>query len=95
MSESQVGKSRTDTLPQILKSDKACNSKENIKPTHRALGKDDQKKENANPLNLCFYDSSISKDKWGNQIRVTLVKKTGVLKKNKSTYKTDRFELQG
>lgn len=86
---------RGGMMPQILKADEPCNIEKNIKSTYRALGENDQDKENANPLKLCFYDSSIPKDKWGNQVRVTLVKKTGVLKKNKSSYKTDRFELQG
>jgi hypothetical protein len=90
-----INECRGGMMPQILKADQPCNIEKNIKSTYRALGKDDQKKEEDNPLKLCFYDSSIPKDKWGNQIRVTLVKDKGVLKKNKSSYKTDRFELEG
>ncbi len=86
-----------EKMPQILKSDEPCNSEDKIKSTYRALGKDDRKKEKemaerlVNPLNLCFYDSSITKDKWVNQDKIALVKKTGKLKKNNSSYKTDRF----
>lgn len=79
-------------MPKILKLDEPRKIEDKIKSTYRALGKDDQKKEEAKSLKLCFYDSSIPKDKWGNKERVTLVKKTGkLLKKNKSYYKTDRF----
>jgi len=82
-------------MPKIKKLKESLDIEDNIKSTYRALGKDDIDKEKVNPLKLCFYDSSIPKEKWRNKDKVSLVKKTGKLKKNKSSYKTDRFELQG
>lgn len=81
------------TMPQIKKLNKPHNNK--MESTYRALGKDDIDKEKVNPLKLCFYDSSIPKEDWGKKLKISLVKKTGKLEWHKSSYKTDRFELEG
>ena len=83
------------TMPQIKKLKESLDIEENIKSTYRALGKDDIDKEKVNPLKLCFYDSSIPQKDWSNKYKISLVKKSGKLIWHKSSYKTDRFELEG
>ncbi len=89
---------RGRNLPTIEALEDPCNNENVIKGTYRALGKKDLKEEKEmaekESFYLCFYDSSIQKDRWNNQAKITL-KKSGELKKCPgSVYKTDRFELQ-
>lgn len=90
---------RGGNMPKIEASKEPCNDENVIKGTYRSLGKEDQIEEieiaEKESLTLCFYDSSIHKDKWKNQAKITLCKESGELKKGSAgTYKSDRFELQ-
>ena len=91
---------RGKNMPIIEALEKPLKNKEFIKGTYRSLGKEDQEEEKElsekESLNLCFYDSSIQKEKWKNPAKIKLCKKTGKLEPSSpSAYKTDRFELQG
>ena len=81
-----------DKMPQLLYSGKTYNSEENITPTYRALGKNQMEKEKTN-IKLCFYDSSIPKEKWGCYKTIFNKKDGSVIKDKLCKYKTDRFNL--
>ena len=89
-------------MPEIKALKQPCNGKKRImviEETYRALGKEDlieeKEKSKKESFNLCFYDASIHKDKWKNQAKISLNKKSGKLEtRPASNYKIDRFKLQ-